>query len=76
MEKLVTVGDHPRWLTQGKTVLVMNDLTTRSNQQLSTNHKSQNNLKAFIWYICDKLEFTWMDTCIKLKQALTVEAED
>ena len=25
MEKLVTEGDHPRWLTQGRTVLVMKD---------------------------------------------------
>ena len=30
MEKLVTEGDHPSWLTQDRTVLVMKDLQQSS----------------------------------------------
>ena len=50
MEKLVAEGDHPSWLTQGRTILVMKGPTRFNPQQLLTNRMTEHNVEAAIWY--------------------------
>ena len=75
IEKLVTEGDHPSWLTQGRMVFVTKDPQQSSiSSSYKTNHMSEHNLEASIWYTGRQDWSSQMNTCIRLRKALAVEA--
>ena len=77
MEKLVTEGDHPSWLTQGRTVLVMKDPQQGpipSNYRPSTCLSTTRKLLSGI--LADKIGVHMDEYMHKAQRGIGVEAGD